>query len=443
VFGLEGENRIPRLGGIAIYFSFLIPLAGLFFYENNVSSLFLKDARLLTGIFLGGTLVLILGAWDDFKNLSPLTKLILELIIAGLVFGFGFKIENISLPFGDSLSLGVYGFPVTLLWIVGIMNAINLSDGIDGLAAGISFFVVVTLGIVSYRGGNVLNILLCCALGGALLGFFRYNFNPAQIYLGDSGSLFLGYILSILSIWGFQKSTTVIALLTPVVAFGIPILDMLVSIARRYFRGLPIFRRDLEHIHHRLRSMGFSQRKVVLILYAFCIALNAMALLLYVSKNASLVLVVLVLGFIFGLKYLGYLNLRVFRDRWDEFDKMRKERFYRYILSDLVQGLNGQSLEDKAWYLTKNFSEKLDFHFAKLEIIDADPIDGKKRIFEWKADSENRFASYTRVTLPMMVGSKAIGSIELWKVCSDSRPERSIFSGAELLAKEISQLLNS
>jgi hypothetical protein len=100
-------------------------------------------------------------------------------------------------------------------------------------------------------------------------------------------------------------------------------------------------------------------------------------------------------------------------------------------------------LEDKAWYLTKNFSEKLDFHFAKLEIIDADPIDGKKRIFEWKADSENRFASYTRVTLPMMVGSKAIGSIELWKVCSDSRPERSIFSGAELLAKEISQLLNS
>jgi hypothetical protein len=279
-------------------------------------------------------------------------------------------------------------------------------------------------------------------LGGALLGFFRYNFNPAQIYLGDSGSLFLGYLLAIMSIWGSQKATTVVGLLTPIIAFGIPILDMLVSIARRYFRGLPIFRKDREHIHHKLRSMGFSQRKVVLILYAFCIVLNAMALLLYVSKNTSLVFVVLVLGFIFGLKYLGYLNLRVFRDRWDEFDKIRKERFYRYLLSDLTKSLNGQSLEEKIWYLTKNFSEKLDFNFAKLEIFDLSK-NHENLSFEWKAESRDLPRICARVVLPLMIDSKTIGSIEVWKACSDASQERSIFSGTELLSREISQLLES
>jgi hypothetical protein len=319
------------------------------------------------------------------------------------------------------------------------MNAINLSDGIDGLAAGISFFAVITLGIISFMAGNILNVLLCCALGGALLGFFRYNFNPAQIYLGDSGSLFLGYLLAIIGIWGSQKATTIVALLTPIIAFGIPILDMLVSIARRYFRGLPIFRRDREHIHHRLRSMGFSQRKVVLILYAFCIVLNAMALLLYTSNNPSIILVILVLGFIFGLRYLGYLNLRVFKDRWDEFEKIRKERFYRYLLSDLRKNLNGQSLEEKVWSLTKSFSEKLNFHFVRLEMHQ----DEKSSNFEWKSkDYENALQEYTRIHLPLMLDSKKIGSIELWKASSDFAKEQNIFSGAEFLSKEISLLLH-
>lgn len=441
VFGRDSENRIPRLGGVAVYFSFFLPLVGLFFYNNFISMLFLHDAKLLLGLFIGGTFVLILGAWDDFRNLSPLKKLIFELLIASYVYWIGFRITDISTPFGGVVQLGFWSYPITLLWIVGIMNALNLSDGIDGLATGIAFFAVVTLGVISLSANVALNILLCAALAGSLLGFIRYNFNPAKIYLGDSGSLFLGYILAILSVWGSQKASTVVGLLTPVIVFGLPILDMLVSIARRYFRGLPIFHRDLEHIHHRLRSLGFSQRKVVLMLYASCIVLNMIALLTYISKNPTIILVTLIIGAIMGLKYLGYINKKIIKDRFDEFDKIRKERYCKYVLRELAENLNHQPLGEKIWMMTQGFSEKLHFEFVRLE-IKKNGSHGAQEM-EWSSENNKPDQPTTRILLPLVLGHQQIGTVEFRKVYSTAKNGPTIFSGTELFAEEISRMLSS
>jgi UDP-GlcNAc:undecaprenyl-phosphate GlcNAc-1-phosphate transferase len=441
VFGGDSENLVPRLGGVAIYFAFLIPLAGLFFYDNSVSMLFMRDARLMYGLFIGGTLTILLGAVDDFRNLSPFKKLIFEFFIGTYLYSVGFRITDISTPFGVTFSLGFWEYPLTLLWIIGIMNAMNLIDGIDGLATGISFFAVITVGAISISAGNVLNILLCSALAGALLGFIRYNFNPAQIYLGDSGSLFLGYVLAIMSIWGSQKATTVVGLLTPIIAFGLPILDMVVSILRRYFRGLPIFQRDREHIHHRLRSLGFSQRKVVLILYAFCIVLNMFALITFVSNNPTIILLALVIGAIFGLKYLGYINTKIIKDRFEEFSKIRKERYCRYILRELIRNPVHESFKDRIWSITKGFAEKCHYEFIRLEIIrNRNGLEETDEI-EWISRNKLSGEAVAKIVLPLIVNERRVGTLEAKMTYSFSKEGPGMLSAAELLAEEISRLL--
>ncbi|MBI1870466.1 MAG: undecaprenyl/decaprenyl-phosphate alpha-N-acetylglucosaminyl 1-phosphate transferase [Chlamydiae bacterium] len=441
-FGQGEALPIPRLGGVAVYFSFLLPLIGLFFYENGVSVLFWNEAKLCLGIFLGGTFILLLGVWDDLKNLSPWRKLMIEFLIASFVYACGFKIGHISSPsLEKAFSLGIFSFPVTLLWIVGLMNAVNLIDGIDGLACGISLFVVVTLGSIAFMTGQSLTILLCVALAGSLLGFIRYNFNPAQIYLGDSGSLLLGYLLSIFSIWGSNKASTMVAFLTPMVALGLPIIDMVVSMSRRYFSGVPIFKGDREHIHHRLKGMGFSQRKVVLLLYGFCILLNGLALFLYVSNNPHLILVFIALCSLLGLKYLGYLKPHVFKDRIEEFGKIRKERFYRYILRELVKGLKTPALEERVWHLTREFSEKADFDYARLE------MENLSKSIEWsRSGLEGTLHPYTQIILPLLVDLKVIGKIELRKVhapLDPSQKDHALFLGADLLTREIAKVVEA
>ncbi|MBI1883337.1 MAG: undecaprenyl/decaprenyl-phosphate alpha-N-acetylglucosaminyl 1-phosphate transferase [Chlamydiae bacterium] len=439
-FGREESSSIPRLGGVAVYLAFILPLVGLVFYDNLVSQLFLEKTKLHLGLFVGGTLVLALGMWDDIQGLSPLIKLCFELIIGVLTFLFGFRIDAITTPLGESFALGFMSLPVTLAWIVGVMNAVNLIDGIDGLASGVSLFSLITLGTISYINGISLNILLCCALGGAVLGFLKYNFNPATIYLGDAGSLFLGYTLAILSLWGSQKAFTLVSFLTPLIAFGIPIIDMLVSVGRRYFRGMSIFQRDTEHIHHRLKSLGFSKKKVVLILYAFCIFLNAVALFLYVSRNASVVLVVLVVSFILGLKYLGYLNGTIFRDRWKEFERIRKERFCKHTLVQL-RGQHGKTdLADKLWHLTKGFSKELGFGFARMELGESGGTKQPVISQEWCSETLPKGSPMAKVTIPLVSDSEVFGSIELAKPVLTEN-DKHVFAGAESFLKEVADVI--
>jgi UDP-GlcNAc:undecaprenyl-phosphate/decaprenyl-phosphate GlcNAc-1-phosphate transferase len=192
-------------------------------------------------------------------------------------------------------------------WVLAITNAFNLIDGLDGLAAGSAFFSTLVVFAVSVFQDKPFIAILVAGLGGSILGFLRYNFNPASIFLGDSGSLYIGFILSAAALAGSQKSSTMVAVAVPVVSFGLPILDVSIAILRRFLRGRPLFEADAEHIHHKLLKRGFSHRDAVLILYCVSAVFGLLGLLLYPSGDLIIVvLTVIALGIFFGLKQLRY-----------------------------------------------------------------------------------------------------------------------------------------
>lgn len=272
---------VPRLGGIAVVLAFFAPILGLALWENRVSGLLYSDQRLVTGLFCGAAAIVGLGVYDDLKGASAKLKLLVQGLTALGLWLAGFRIELLGNPLGDAFDLGVLSLPLTMLWIVGVVNALNLIDGLDGLASGVALLATIVLFGVAFVDGAALLCLITVALGGSLVGFLFWNFNPAKIFLGDSGSMFLGFVLSAVSIWTQQKGATAIALLIPVLALGLPILDTTLSFVRRVRKGKSPFEADREHLHHRLLALGLSHRNAVLTLYTASIvfSLGALALL--------------------------------------------------------------------------------------------------------------------------------------------------------------------
>ena len=239
-------RRIPRLGGIAIAVGFFLPLVVLFALRTHAALIFFSTRSITTGLVAGSLLVVGAGLVDDIKGLGAKSKLLIQTAAAAIAFAGGMRIEGIDLPGVGALNLGWFALPATILWIVGIVNAMNLIDGLDGLAAGVAFFACLTNFAIASLTGNVYIQLVCASLGGAVVGFLFYNFNPAKIFMGDSGSMFLGFVLASASLLGAgtQKSPTLIAIVVPILALGLPILDMLMTIARRFLErrsiSLPI-----------------------------------------------------------------------------------------------------------------------------------------------------------------------------------------------------------
>jgi UDP-GlcNAc:undecaprenyl-phosphate GlcNAc-1-phosphate transferase len=294
------NGSIPRLGGVGIYLAFNLPFLGFLFYRNRISDFLFSDIRQFLGLLICSTLILGLGIYDDIKGANAQKKLTVQTIAAMILFFFGFGIQRISNPFGNGIYLGWLSLPVTVVWLVGLSNAFNLIDGIDGLASGVAFFAASALLAVALFFGNIVPSLFTAALAGATLGFLRYNFNPAKIFMGDSGSLFLGFTIGAISIHGSAKAHAAVAILIPVVALGLPIMDTLLAVARRVYRGFPIPTADKEHIHHKLIQYGFSHRRAALILYCFCIILSFLAVLLCISSGVLVGIILAFLGlFIF------------------------------------------------------------------------------------------------------------------------------------------------
>jgi len=279
------NGSIPRLGGVGIYLAFYLPFLGFLFYQNRISHFLLSDIRQFLGLLVCSTIILGLGIYDDIKGANARKKITVQTIAAIILFLFGFEIQRISNPFGNAIHLGWLSLPFTIFWLVGLSNAFNLIDGVDSLASGVAFFATSTLLIVALFLGNILPSLFTAALAGATLGFLRYNFNPARIFMGDSGSLFLGFTIAAISIHGSEKAHAAVAILIPVVALGLPIIDTLLAMVRRVYRRLPIPTADREHIHHKLIKYGFSHRSAALVLYSFCVVLSLFALLLTISSS--------------------------------------------------------------------------------------------------------------------------------------------------------------
>ncbi|OGC04808.1 hypothetical protein A2276_02455 [candidate division WOR-1 bacterium RIFOXYA12_FULL_43_27] len=276
-------DTIPRLGGIAIFFGFFSALIlGLIIAFFSGSKLNLLP---IFGITLGSIIIVLLGIKDDMKSLKPSTKFFWQIVAATVAYGFGVSVSFMTNPFNGLMAIPmIISFPLTLLWIVGVTNAINLIDGLDGLAAGVTAISASILFFVALRTHQIGAALTMLCLAGAALGFLRYNFFPAKIFLGDSGSLLLGFVLATSSIIGVFKTTLVVALIIPLLILGVPIFDTLFAIGRRMKEGQPVFKADNKHIHHMLLRAGFTQREAVLSIYIVCFLLGLSALVMVLFK---------------------------------------------------------------------------------------------------------------------------------------------------------------
>jgi len=305
------RQPLPRLGGVAIYAAFLISV--LLAFSASVVFPQIRSGisfSTFTTILLPGTLVLLLGVYDDLHSLGPYPKFGVQAIAAVLLFAGGLRIVDIPVLFGARQFGWAVSLGVTIFWVIGITNAFNLIDGLDGLAAGSGLFSTLVVFVVAVSSQSPLVSLLTVSLAGAILGFLRFNFNPATIFLGDCGSLFVGFMLSALALEGAQKAPTVIAVAIPVVSFGLPILETTLSVLRRLISGRPVFTADCEHIHHKLLQRGLSHRQVVIVLYAVSavFALLSLFLLWPSGSTLGLVLAVLGTGIWYGVQHLGYLE---------------------------------------------------------------------------------------------------------------------------------------
>ncbi|HLV09444.1 MAG TPA: MraY family glycosyltransferase [Halanaerobiales bacterium] len=296
-------NSVPTLGGIAIYTGFVSTLL-----------LLVSLNRTLIGIITGGTIILFVGIIDDLYDISPPLKLLGQVAAAVVLIIFGIKIEFITNPFsGGMFYLGYWGVPLTLLWIVGITNTVNLVDGLDGLAAGITTIASSTLFFVALQEGRIVPAVIALALAGSSLAFLRFNFNPAKIFMGDTGAMFLGFILAAVSVSGALKSAATVTLVVPVLVLGVPIFDTVFAIIRRIYNGKPISKADNGHIHHRLLALGFNQRQAVMSVYAISIGLGLMALIINGAnfQNAMVLLLVVIIGLVYGAWRLGVFSVEL------------------------------------------------------------------------------------------------------------------------------------
>jgi UDP-GlcNAc:undecaprenyl-phosphate GlcNAc-1-phosphate transferase len=264
---------ISRIGGVAIWTSTMLTFLCLVFMS------YYPYGSLLSGILLGSSLMFLLGFVDDLYNLPAKFKLFIQIAIATLVYLLGVRID--AIPFFGGINLGLWAYPITLLWIVGISNAFNFIDGVDGLCGSVVTINAITIAIiaVAMTPPNPISALIGFILAGSMLAFLTYNFNPAKIFMGDSGALFSGFLLAAIPITGVMKTAT-LAILLPFVVLAVPIMDITFSSLRRIAKGTSPFVADAEHIHHKLLHAGFSQKKTVLILSTVAIIAGALATLL-------------------------------------------------------------------------------------------------------------------------------------------------------------------
>lgn len=279
---------MPRLGGLAIYGAFII---GFFFLKFMTGF----ESPYMYAILIAATIIVITGVIDDMHEISAKAKLIGQVLAAGIVvFGGGIQINEINLPFGGEIAFGWLSIPLTILWIVGITNAINLIDGLDGLAAGVSTIALITLAAMAMTMGNGIVIAMASILAASTIGFLFYNFHPAKIFMGDTGALFLGFMISVFALLGF-KNVTVIALIIPVIMLGVPISDTFFAIVRRLRMKQKWSDPDKSHLHHRLLDLGFSHRQTVLLIYAIAIMFGIAAIIFSMATVWGAILLVAVI----------------------------------------------------------------------------------------------------------------------------------------------------
>jgi UDP-GlcNAc:undecaprenyl-phosphate GlcNAc-1-phosphate transferase len=365
------ESPIPRNGGLAIVFSYFMTLCIVSFFNTSVSNTINLDPPMIY-LFVGSGICFSVGLFDDFKRLGPFIKFLIQIFAATVAFIGGVKIDFFHLG-NFYIQAGILSYFVTVFWFVFFINAINLIDGLDGLAAGITFFASIVLVVLSVIQNNFVTAVLFTALSGSILGFLRYNFNPASIFMGDGGSYFLGFTIAGLSITGAVKSQLGAALLIPLVALGVPIFDTLISPLRRFMLGKSLFKPDKGHVHHRLIEKGLSAKRSVLIIYGITIFLCLLSIFLVNFRNEQAGLILIILGaisivFIQKIGYFDYFATDKiygwFRDVTDEAGFTRDRRTFLSLQLEIIKANELNTL----WIKISNALDRLEFDMAQLNI---------------------------------------------------------------------------
>ena len=278
---------IPRIGGVAIFFAAMCLIICATFLDNEVGAAF-RAVRVQVGTLLCAvTLIFLIGLVDDLRGLPARVKLLAEVVAAVMLCYVGVRISALEITDGVVLRFGWLAYPLTLLWIVGITNAVNLSDGLDGLAAGVSAVACAVIALFAVHNQSIVMAVFMLALLGGLSGFLFYNFSPARIFMGDCGSLFVGFTIASASVMCLTKSCAIVGLALPVLALGIPIFDTFFAILRRFAERRSLFAPDRRHFHHRLIDLGLKQRHAVLAIYvATCVA-TGLGLVMMVRNDAG------------------------------------------------------------------------------------------------------------------------------------------------------------
>jgi UDP-GlcNAc:undecaprenyl-phosphate/decaprenyl-phosphate GlcNAc-1-phosphate transferase len=302
-------KSVPRLGGVAIFGSFMVVAGVAAFLLKLTGFAPALPTRTAISIFASALIIFLLGLYDDVRFVGPYWKFAIQGLAALILYTGGVGVHRLDLLSSGRTLGAIWGLPLTVFWVLLITNAFNLIDGLDGLAAGSALFSTAVVFVTSLREPNAMVTLLAIALAGAILGFLRFNFHPASIFLGDSGSMFIGFTLAALALTGSDKAPTMIAVTIPVIAFGFPILDVALAISRRFLSGKPLFRGDRDHIHHKLLQRGLTQRGAVLVLYGVtsCFALLSLVLL-HDAAMIAVVLAVIGIGIVLGVQHLGYVE---------------------------------------------------------------------------------------------------------------------------------------
>ncbi len=305
----DGERKVhntptPRTGGIAIAIGILVPLIGLALYGNDFSETMQRDQQRLVAFLGGFAAILALGVYDDIKGVGAWGKLGVQALVGLVLWQSDLRVDHFSL-FDHPYHIGLWSLPLTILWVAGFANAMNLIDGLDGLAAGVAVFASVALfGIAQIDAVPMLQ-LIAAVTGGAALGFLLFNFSPALIFMGDSGSMTLGYVFAVAGLWSASRRASALALVLPLLALGLPLADTAIAFVRRALSGKSPFQSDRLHIHHRLVARGLTHRQAVSVLYGMCAVLTGGAIALRATEDVEIgaALVGVTLTVIVGLRW--------------------------------------------------------------------------------------------------------------------------------------------
>ena len=436
-------RTIPRLGGVGLAFAWGVPVVALALRDPVIMRALGDKWLQVVTVVGGGAAICAVGALDDVRGLRSLYKFAAQVLVAIFAFVCGFQIQAIQLPLFGTFQMGVFALPVTVCWIVGVTNAVNLIDGLDGLAAGVTFFAALTSFVIASISGSVFVALTMAALMGALVGFLFFNFNPARIFMGDSGSYFLGFVLATTALAGGglqQKASTAVSLLVPVLALGVPIFDTLFSMFRRVLERRPIFSADRGHVHHRLLDIGLTHRRAVIFLYGISslLAAGAIAVSLGRSWHVGLALLSVSLVFVGFVRFLGYFEYLHFRKRQrarlrDPFTENLRRVIPRLIVS-MSKATDAESALSILGRLTTETT------MSCVEVIGA--IEPSKHPRSWTAsDVDVARRDLLEMVFPLGSESNTIASLRFRWSCDLEDPPPQVDMLLQILVDELSAVL--